>query len=50
MEWLAWFQMQDFYSIEAEVRIRNWLAKGTVEFGDENDADWLDAVLNQAVG
>ena len=41
--------MQDFYSIEAEIRIRNWLAKGTVEFGDEEDAAWFDNILNQAV-
>lgn len=49
MEWLAWFQMQDFYTLEAEVRIRNWLKTGEVKFGDEDDAVWLDEMINHLV-
>ena len=45
-EWIAWFRMQDFYTIEAEIRIKTWLAKGTVEFGDESDSQWYDEFLN----
>ena len=45
-EWIAWFRMQDFYTIEAEIRIKTWLTKGTVEFGDESDSQWYDEFLN----
>ena len=45
-EWLAWFRMQDFYTIEAEIRIRNWLKTGMVKFGDEDDSQWFDDFLN----
>jgi len=41
-EWIAWFRMQSFYTLEAEVRIQKWLKSGLVEFGDEEDSQWLD--------
>ena len=44
-EWIGWFRMQDFYSVEAEIRIRNWLETGRVEFGSEEDAAWLDSYI-----
>jgi len=45
-QWMSWFRMQDFYSIEAEIRIKNWLIKGKVEFGNEEDSIWLDKFIN----
>ena len=45
-EWIAWFRMQDFYTIEAEIRIQNWLKTGQVNFGDESDSAWFDDYLN----
>lgn len=29
--WLAWFRLQPFYSLEAELRIKEWLTTGIVE-------------------
>jgi hypothetical protein len=30
MEWTSWFRDQAFYSIEAELRIKNWIQTGVV--------------------
>ncbi len=47
-EWVAWFRMQDFYTIESEWRIRQWLSRGLANFGtyDEEDAKIVDDFLN----
>lgn len=47
-DWLAWFQMQSFYSVEAEIRIRQWLSDHRGNFGiyDEEDAKILDDYIN----
>lgn len=47
-DWVAWFRMQDFYTIEAEWRIRQWLSQGSSSFGryDEEDAKKLDDYIN----
>jgi hypothetical protein len=29
--WLEWYRLQPFYSLEAEMRIKQWLATGTVD-------------------
>ena len=47
-EWMAWFRMQPFYTIEAEWRIRAWLRGGLQDFGpySEEDSKILDDYLN----
>ena len=47
-EWVAWFRMQDFYTIESEWRIRQWLSRGLANFGpyDEEDSKIVDDFLN----
>ncbi len=47
-EWVAWFRMQDFYTIESEWRIRQWLSRGLANFGpyDEEDSKIVDNFLN----
>ena len=47
-EWVAWFRLQDFYTIESEWRIRQWLSRGLANFGtyDEEDAKIVDDFLN----
>lgn len=49
MEWVAWFRMQPFYTIEAEWRIRQWLSGDMRDFGayDEEDAKKVDQYLNE---
>ncbi len=49
-EWLAWYRMQPFYTIEAEVRIQHWLKEGIVDQYDEDDSIWMDALLNRLAG
>lgn len=51
-EWVAWFRMQDFYTIEAEWRIRQWLAGGLGNFGqyDEEDSRVVDEYANKIMG
>ena len=39
LEWVAWFRMQPFYTIEAEWRIRQWLSGGLQGFGDYSEED-----------
>ena len=47
-EWIAWFRMQDFYTIEAEWRIRQWLNGGIQGFGpySEEDSRIVDEYIN----
>lgn len=47
-EWVSWFRMQPFYTIESEWRIRQWLSGGLQNFGhyDEEDSKILDDFLN----
>ena len=47
-DWVAWFRMQEFYTIESEWRIRQWLSGGLCEFGqyDEEDARVVEEYLN----
>lgn len=51
-EWVAWYRMQPFYTIEAEWRIRQWLSRGLSDFGtyDEEDAKIVDAYANKIMG
>ena len=39
MEWVAWFRMQAFYTIESEWRIRQWLSGGIQGFGPYSEED-----------
>lgn len=50
-EWVAWYRMQPFYSIEGELHIRQWLSHGTTNFGpwDEEDAKVVEEYANQLV-
>lgn len=49
IEWVAWFRMQPFYTIEAEWRIRQWLSGDMKDFGpfDEEDAKRVDEYANR---
>ena len=38
-EWVAWFRMQPFYTIESEWRIRQWLSGGVQGFGPYSEED-----------
>ena len=51
-EWVAWFRMQDFYTIESEWRIRQWLSGGLNNFApyDEEDARIVDEYANKIMG
>ena len=47
-DWVAWYRLQAFYSIESEWRIRQWLHGGLSSFGqyDEEDAKVVDDYIN----
>jgi hypothetical protein len=47
-DWLAWYSIQDFYSVEGEWRIRQWLSDGRGYFGryDQEDACKVDDYIN----
>lgn len=47
-DWVAWFRLQPFYTIEAEWRIRQWLYDGRTDFGsyDQEDARKVDEYIN----
>lgn len=51
-EWVAWFRMQSFYTIEAEWRIRQWLQGGINDFGaySEEDSRIVDEYANKVLG
>lgn len=48
-QWVAWFRLQPFYTIEAEWRIRQWLKGGIQGFGpySEEDAKIVDQYINE---
>lgn len=48
-QWVAWFRLQPFYTIEAEWRIRQWLKGGIQGFGpySEEDAKIVDQHINE---
>lgn len=43
-DWLEWYKNQQFYSIQNEWRIRQWLSSGLADFGkwDEEDSKKID--------
>ena len=47
-DWVAWYRMQEFYTIEGEWRIRQWLSRDRAHFGqfDEEDSKIVDNYLN----
>lgn len=45
-EWISWFKMQEFYTLEAEIRIKGWLSTGTVLLCSEEDSIWFDNFIN----
>lgn len=51
-EWVAWFRMQSFYTIEAEWRIRQWLSGGLANFGpySEEDSRIVEEYANKIMG
>ena len=51
-EWMGWYRMQEFYTIEGEWRIRQWLSDGRGHFGrfDEEDAKAVDRYANEIMG
>lgn len=51
-EWVAWFRLQPTYTIEAEWRIRQWLAGGLSKFApyDESDSKVVEDYANQIMG
>ena len=48
-EWVAWFRMQPFYTIEAEWRIQAWLRGDITGFGQfsEEDSKVIDDYINK---
>lgn len=46
--WVEWYRLQPFYSLEAELRIRHWLKTGeaTLPHDGEDNAAWLDGQIN----
>ena len=51
-DWIAWFRMQDFYTIEAEWRIRQWLkggVDGMCQYSEE-DSRIVDEYANKIMG
>ena len=46
--WVEWYRLQPFYSLEAELRIRHWLKTGeaTLPHDGEDNAAWLDKQIN----
>lgn len=51
-EWVGWYRMQEFYSIEGELRIRQWLSDGRGHFGiwDEEDTKKVEDYANSLLG
>jgi len=49
-EWISWFRMQPFYTISAELRIKEWLKTGEVPAQESSTADilWYDQILSEA--
>lgn len=51
-DWMEWFRRQEFYTPEAEWRIRQWLKRGCADFGpyDEEDAKVVEEYANKILG
>lgn len=51
-EWVAWYRLQPFYSIESEWRIRQWLSghQHNFSFYDEEDAKVIDEYATKLLG
>ena len=51
-DWVAWFRMQPYYTIESEWRIRQWLSGGLSNFSpyDEEDSRIVEEYANQLLG
>ena len=51
-EWVSWFRMQPFYTIEAEWRIRQWLKGGINGFSQysEEDSRIVEEYANRIMG
>ena len=51
-DWVAWYRMQPFYSIEGEWRIRQWLSGQNHNFSlhDEEDAKIVDQYSTELLG
>lgn len=48
-DWIAWYKKQDFYTIQGEWRIRQWLRSGLADFGiwDEEDSKKVELYASQ---
>ena len=51
-DWVAWYRMQPFYTIESEWRIRQWLHGGLKGFApySEEDSRIVDDYITQIMG
>ena len=51
-DWVDWFRAQEFYAIESEWRIRQWLSGGLSKFSpyDEEDSKIVDDYANSLLG
>ena len=51
-DWVAWYRMQPFYSIEGERRIRQWLSgqNQNFSFHDEEDCKIVDEYATELLG
>ena len=51
-DWVAWFRMQPYYTIESEWRVRQWLSGGLSNFSpyDEEDSRIVEEYANQLLG
>ena len=49
-EWVGWYRLQPYYSLEAEIRIRHWLETGNVlDYEDDSTSEWFDEVINTLI-
>lgn len=45
-EWLGWYRLQPYYSLEAEIRIKHWLETGDVmDWLNDDSSEWFDKML-----
>lgn len=46
-EWVSWYRLQPYYSLEAEIRIKHWLETGDVmNWMDPGASEWLETILD----